>query len=194
VLRDANLKDLVDGRGRMTGRQIRQRHRAFQRTHKLFLYGNYDPCVVAADDGTWRRILKIPFARQFEKGARNVNLKEKLIACHLPEVLAWAVRGCVDWLRHGLRVPDSVSRATEELRREQDVVGRFLNERAVPHDGPGWTVGSVYAEYDRWRRTDGELALSKRELGAELRRRGYRQQHTTADGVHGRFWVGLRLR
>jgi len=193
TLKTDGLKDLVDGRGRMSARQIRQRHRSFERAHTLFVYGNHDPVEQSTDTGTWRRIIKIPFTRTFDEKERNDKLKERLIAEHLSEVLAWAVRGCLEWQRIGLAVPDVVKAATEAYRQEQDEIGHFLSERTRPCDGTGTSVNSVYGEFTAWRKEGGCGALSKRELGGELRRRGYDQNRTTVGGVNARFWVNLEI-
>ena len=53
------------------------------------------------DLGIWRRIRMIPFTENFE-GREDAQLTDKLKQ-ELPGILNWAVEGCLQWQRQGLR-------------------------------------------------------------------------------------------
>jgi len=187
------VKDFADGPGRTVARQIRQAHTSFERTATVFLYGNHDPIVRTTDEGTWRRIVKIPFTHKFEGEGRDKGLKDELIRNHLPDVLAWAVRGCLEWQQHGLCPPEEVLKATAEYRASQDHVGLFLNDCTVSEDGGVGSVAGLYGRYSDWTKAEGSQKLGKREFGAEMRQKGFEQVRTTVGGVNGRYWRGLRV-
>jgi putative DNA primase/helicase len=94
---------------------------SFDPTHKFWVSANHEPEVRGTDDGIWRRFRKLPFDVSFQ-GRANKDLKHKLRA-ELPGILAWAVRGCLDWQRAGLGEPKSVADATQRYREEQDTFG-----------------------------------------------------------------------
>ena len=191
LLKSDALKDHVDGKGPMTARQIFEWHRTFARTHTLFVYGNHDVRLQSTDEGTCRRLIKIPFTNRFDGDGRDSTLKEKLVAEHLPEVLAWIVAGCLDWQQQELAVPTQIDHATKEFIRDQDQIREFMEERTLACRGPGVSVDELFRAYDEWRLATGADPLGKRELSAELKERGYRQVRTTVRGVNGRFWCDL---
>src|ERR1041385_5290972 len=91
----------------------------FRPVLKLWLATNEVPYIRSDDSGMWRRGMKIPFENQHP--TPNQTLKTQLRARkHLGAVLAWAVRGCLEWQRLGLRPPACVAGATAGLRRGMD--------------------------------------------------------------------------
>lgn len=58
----------------------------------------------------------------------DLELEAKLNA-EGPEILYWAVQGCLEWQRVGLARLHAVAVATEEYFDEQDVFGEWLRDR-----------------------------------------------------------------
>jgi len=86
-----------------------------------------------------------------------------------PGILAWAVRGCLDWQREGLVVPEAVTAATREYQQEMDNVGRWLAERCEL--GPAhwrWETSYAVLSYEAWCATEGETPLLPKVLGKRL--------------------------
>ena len=73
----------------------------FLPTHKIILAANHKPVVSGTDHAVWRRIKLVPFVVTIPEEAKDKVLPEKLKA-EVPGILAWAVRGCLDWQRGGL--------------------------------------------------------------------------------------------
>jgi hypothetical protein len=67
---------------------------------------------------------------RFMRAERDKKLPERLRG-ELPGILAWVVRGCIEWHREGLRAPDEVRRATGEYRAEMDVLAGFISDCCV---------------------------------------------------------------
>src|ERR1039458_5355848 len=103
-------------------RRIYENSFEFQPTHKIWLASNHKPAVRGTDAAIWSRIKLIPFAVSFE-GREDRGLKDALRE-ELPGILAWSVQGCVLWQKDGLQFPETVTKATEEYRAENDQVGR----------------------------------------------------------------------
>jgi putative DNA primase/helicase len=90
-----------------------------------------------------------------------------------PGILAWAVRGCLEWQRGGLREPDEVLAATQDYRHEQDVLGAFIEECCLA--GPGYrdTAQNIYQAYVRWAKDSGTYTWSCKKLMSDLASRGF---------------------
>jgi putative DNA primase/helicase len=74
----------------------------------------------------------------------------------LPEILAWAIRGCLYWQRDGLQIPAKVKVATENYRRSEDIIQDFLDECCIVQEDPEkahlYTVSSqaIYKRFSDW--------------------------------------------
>lgn len=162
----------------------------FLPTHKLLISANHKPTIKGTDHAIWRRFALVPFAVRFEGSAKDTELPAKL-AAELSGFLAWAVRGCLEWQAEGLRPPSSVVQATAAYRREQDVVGAFLDERCVALPEASTKSSSLYSDYQEWAKAAGEPVVSQRALGLALTERGYVAEK---GGKGVRMWRGIGLR
>jgi len=105
----------------------------FRPTFKLWLAANHEPKVSDEDDAMWRRILRVPFDYSIPEGARDPRVKAVLRSTRDagPAILAWAVKGCLAWQRHGLDVPPAIKEATQDYRHAMDPLADFFQERCV---------------------------------------------------------------
>lgn len=117
------------------------------------------------------------------------QLEQKLVA-EYPGILAWMVRGCRDWLRDGLRVPERVTFATSEYRKEQDSLGDFFGERCKL-GGSDYKVrgADLSAAYTEWAKSSRQ-EKSKAEFFAEVRRQPGVESYTN----NGICFRGIALR
>ncbi|MBV9452643.1 MAG: hypothetical protein JOZ19_00760 [Rubrobacter sp.] len=90
----------------------------------MWLATNHKPEIRGTDPAIWDRIRLVPFDVRIPSGEVDRELPEKLKA-ELPGILAWAVRGCLDWQKNGLGEPEEVRAATEAYRAEMDVLVAF---------------------------------------------------------------------
>jgi putative DNA primase/helicase len=157
--------------------------------YKLFLVANHKPVIVGTDEAIWRRIRLIPFTVTIPPNERDKQLLEKLRG-ELPGILAWAVRGCLDWQRDGLGEPEAVWTATAEYRREMDVMADFVDECCVLGEDQTEDAGLLYEKFKEWSDQNGEGFLTQKKLGTQLRERGFESGKKRGN----RCWFGLRLR
>src|SRR5262249_18164631 len=85
----------------------------FSPTHKLWLYGNNKPDIRSVHAGMRRRLKLIPFTVHIPDSEKDPELPAKLRE-ELPGILNWAIAGCVDWQRNGLRPAKVVLDATND--------------------------------------------------------------------------------
>lgn len=188
-LAETALKELTGG-DQLTGRQLHAEPQQFYPSHKLILLTNHRPRVTQ-DPALWRRLRLVPFSVSFE-GREDRELGRKLRQ-ELEGILAWAVEGCLEWQRDGLRTPDKVKTATEEYKREEDVLGQFLEDRCTADPTNQFdrvSTDELFNGFVGWMKSNQyrDMYTQKRFTG-ELEARGYQRFKTK-----GRmFWNGIRL-
>ena len=96
---------------------------------KIFLTTNNRPEVTGLDDGWWRRMVEVPFNRQFTADEKDKELMAALPQ-ELPGILNWAIEGCLRWQIEGLIAPQSVTVSVTEYRAQMDTVCSFITEEA----------------------------------------------------------------
>jgi len=121
----------------LVGRDLNAKHLTpFQPTHTLFLLTNHFPHAPADDAAFWERLQLIDFPLSFvarkpvlaHERPRDAQLRLKLQA-EYPGILAWIVRGCLEWQRDGLNPPAAVLEATKDKRRAEDILADFFEAR-----------------------------------------------------------------
>ena len=180
----------ITGEDPIKARRLYKEHIEFQPVCKIVLVGNHRPRTSGTDYALWRRILLVPWGVTIPAKDRDRDLKRKL-KDELPGILAWAVRGCLDWQREGLAVPAAVRAATAGYQDAEDAFGRFLADACVV--GPGLFVlaGALRKSYWSWCTQEGEEPLTGNKVAEALQDRGFRP----SKGAKGaRLWNGMSLR
>jgi putative DNA primase/helicase len=180
------------GNARIKARFMRQDYFHFDRTHKITLHTNNKPHVTENTAAVWERILPVPHRVRFVGKNRDKRLPEKLRAEH-PGILAWLVRGCLDWQEHGLAIPAVVQEAREDYRTECDELADFCDDRLefVP---TAWTSSAeLYGAYLEWCTAKGVREadqLKKNAFGEKLPAGRDVVSKRGTGGVRG--WLGVR--
>jgi putative DNA primase/helicase len=187
-LAESLIKQATGG-DRLTARFMRAEYFTFEPTFKIFLATNHRPTVRGTDHAVWRRLKLVPFSVTIPDDQQDHHLADTLTG-ELPGILAWAVRGCLDWQANGLDEPDEVRAATAAYRQEMDVLGGFLRDGCYVAPGAEVAASELYQAYEAWCHRNGEKALSARSIGLRLAERGFTPRRTRAV----RLWTGLRLR
>lgn len=186
-LAEALVKDLTGG-DTIAARFMRGEWFDFKPSFKLWLGTNHKPVIRGTDNAIWNRIRLLPFTVTIPEHEQDKELPNKLRA-ELPGILTWAVRGCLDWQRYGLGLPDEVRSATDSYRAEQDVIAGFLQDSCIIDRQASVTAKALYEAYKRWCDDTGEYTSSQRRVGTSLTERGFVRVHVEA----GWRWNGLRL-
>lgn len=184
------VKQLTGG-DTVTARFLYRENFTFRPQMKLWLAANHAPKVSDSDDAMWRRILRVPFERVVPEEKRDPELKRVLRdpAVSGPAILAWAVRGCLDWQREGLGVPPVVKSATDAYRLDNDPLRDFIAVRCIVGPTKTVSVTTMATAYKAWHMDNGEIPISNREFNRRLEARGCRREHSRT----GTLWVGIGL-
>jgi putative DNA primase/helicase len=191
-LAESRVKDLT-GSDTISARFMRSEFFDFKPTHKLHLSTNHKPEIRGTDLAIWRRIRLVPWTVIIPKGEQDRKLADKLKA-ELPGVLAWIVRGCLEWQRRGLEPPDEVRRATGRYRAEMDVLAAFIDEECIVSESATATAKALYSAYREWAEENGEKPESQRRFGGRLKERGFDSGRITSGPRKGAVeWYGIGL-
>jgi putative DNA primase/helicase len=175
------VKELTGG-DRIRARRLYEDFWEFDPMHKPALCTNHKPRVRGSDHAIWRRLVLLPFSQKFwnpDKGEtgpeelrQNKRLPEELKA-EAEGILAWLMRGCLEWQRDGLKIPTQVQLATSAYQDEQDVIRDFIEQRCVVADDYKIKAADLYAAFKEHVEAGGEDAMSKRKFGEAMTAKGF---------------------
>lgn len=188
----------------------------FTPTHTLFLQTNPIPGGLTKDFALLKRLLLVrfpfmfvddPAAEALKKPAmrdffkkRDVHLKAKLRGERdSGGILAWLMKGCLQWQKMGgLHPPDLVRADIEELRQSEDVLEQFIESWCERDelDNYGSMFKDIYGAFKEWYAEhvddskDPRYLPSKKTVTKQLEKKGF-QKFTRG----GQTWfLGLRVR
>ena len=189
-LAEGLVKQLTGGDA-VTARFLYQECFEFTPSFTLWLASNDRPRARDDDDALWRRILQLPFVHEIPKPERDPKVKARLRnpAKAGPAILAWIVRGCLDWQQQGLAVPEVVESATAAYRSEQDPIRDFLDDYCELDPSAHVPARRLREAYEAWAKDNGVRPLHGRAYGERLRARGCDNRRLCG----AQTWVGIRL-
>ena len=189
-LNEARLK-AISGGDPTTARYLHAEFFTFDPHLKLWLFVNHKPKVADDSHGFWRRVRLVPFTRQFSGENDDKRLGEKLRA-EAQGILAWLVRGCLEWQKRGLEpLPDCVKIATENYRAESDELIDFLSEKCLESDGNRTKASELYRAYSNW--AVGQGLRDREILSSNAFGRRMADKYQREKSREGTFYQGITL-
>ncbi len=188
TLNEALIKQLTGSDG-ITARFLHREFFEFKPQFKAVLGTNHKPVIRGQDHAIWRRIRLVSFPVTIPEEERDKELLEKLEK-ELEGILAWVVRGCLEWQQTGLNEPEEVWAATAEYKNESDVLAEWMEDRCVVIPSAAAPVEELYQSYRQWCRDSGQKPLPKTWFGRLLGERDF--DSAKLSGV--RSWLGIGLR
>ena len=185
----SRIKTLTGG-DPVTARHMRQDFFTFQPSWKLLLVGNHQPLLRNVDEALVRRFNILPFNHKPASPDRELEVK---LQAEWPDILRWAIEGCLEWQRHGLIRPVVVARATSTYFENQDLFASWLEEFCELNVMNSETVKRLFDSYATFAQANGSHPGKSATLSDELARRGFARIKDTK-GIRGRGFLGLRLR
>ena len=182
------VKDITGGETIRASRKY-EHETEFLPQAKIWLIGNHKPVITDTTLSIWRRVKLIPFTVTIADSDVDPDLPAKL-ETELPGILAWAVKGCLSWQRGGLQEPPVITNATKSYRKEEDILGDFLDDCCVVEQGAMATKVELRESYTNWCNKASVDPISTRKFRDCLMERGVSEVRYGT----GRYWVGVRLR
>jgi putative DNA primase/helicase len=191
----AKVKSLAGG-DKISARAPYGKHQIeFKPTHLLFLLTNHAPEVDPDDRALWYRLRLIPFPVSFVENPSSANerakdpkLKEILLK-EAPGILAWIVKGYVDYVKNGLKAPDKVMAATKSYRSDNDLLSQFISECLIADAGKSIQASRLYAAYSKWAESNKLKPLSGVMFGKKISEKIGKSSRTNKAS----FYRGYRL-
>lgn len=164
----------------------------FVPSHTIVLYTNHLPRVGASDEGTWRRLIVIPFTAQFTGKSEVKNYTDYLVEKAGPAILKWIIEGAqrVIEKEYHLEPPKCVRDAIEKYRGQNDWLHHFLDDCCELAPGFQEKSGELYGTYRAYCQQMNEYTRSTSDFYAALESAGFARRRTKV----GRFVTGLQLK
>jgi putative DNA primase/helicase len=195
----AKVKELVGGDTIHARSPYAKRAVEFRPTHLLMLLTNSRPQASADDYALWQRIHLVPFKLSFVPNPQQPHerqddptLQDRLRA-EAPGILAWLVRGCLEWQRIGLNPPEAVKAATSEYRAEEDTLGHFIDECCFVDPLAQVAAKRLYDAYRSWVESNGGRAEGLKRFSPRIRDRFDAYVGTTGREKNITFYLGIGL-
>jgi putative DNA primase/helicase len=183
-----SLVKQMSGGDKLKGRYMHRDFFEFVPSFKLVMATNHRPGIRGTDHGIWRRIRLIPFVETIGDDEKDPTLGQKLRA-EMPGILAWAVRGCLEWQKEGLKPPEIVTTETNNYRQSEDVLARFIEERCEIAPGKSCPATPLFQAWNKWCDENGEYAGTQTAFGKKITERGY--ERTRSGGV---VYLGIAVK
>ncbi len=164
----------------------------FTPSHTVVLYTNHLPKVGASDEGTWRRLIVIPFHAKIEGKSDIKNYSDYLYEHAAPAIMSWIIEGAKRVIAHDHKPvkPKVVVEAIAAYRGMNDWMGIFLEECCDAGDGLECKSGELYEEFRSYCLRTGEYARTNADFVLELEKRGFSRKKKKSG-----MWVqGLQLK
>jgi len=186
---ESKIKSMTGG-DPITARFMRQDNFTFKPQFKLMIAGNHAPSLRNVDDAMRRRFNIIPFTTRPEQPDR---LLERKLQDEWGRILAWAIRGCREWMSDGLARPQAVLNATKEYFADQDLFGQWFEERTEQTPGRFDLCSKFYSDWVAFAKEHGEEPGSNKSFGQAMKKRGFHSELMRSSGIPGKVYKGLAL-
>ena len=161
-------------------------------THTLVLYTNHLPRVGAIDQGTWRRLIVIPFNAKIEGKADIKNYSDFLFKMAGGAVLQWIIEGAKRVIASDYKIvqPRVVQDAIQKYKENNDWLAHFLDDCCEVGDDFEAKSGEFYNAYRSYCLQMGEYTRSTTDFYSALESTGVVRKRTST----GVIIYGLKLK
>ena len=157
---NASLVKSLTGRDSITTRRMHESFFEYVPQFKLFFNTNHRPRVDDMTVFASGRVKMIPFDVHFGEGQRDPNLKAELQKPEsLSGILNWALEGLRLLRDEGFGMPEAVTQATDDYRRKQDKIGRFLEEKTEAGAGFEVPIMDLHSAFTFWCEQTGAVPI-----------------------------------
>jgi len=172
----------------VTCRHLYREYFEYVPTFKIVFSTNEVPRIHSQNYAMKRRIRLVPFRQRFyephdgKTPVKDPQLPAKLLA-ERNGILAWAVRGCLDWRKRGLDTPAVIRQEGDKLFESQDPLAEFIESVCVIGPGAEVEVGILWQGYNLWCDETGRKPAYKQP-------QGFSRSLTQRDGIESRKGTG----
>lgn len=180
----------VSGDDFLTARFLYAEFFEFRAKFKVWFGVDKRPGVDGGDFAIWRRLRFIPFDYRVPEERRDRDLPEKL-SQEASGILAWAVRGCLDWQSQGLGTIPSAEEDRELYQLDMDPLGEYLSQRCLIGEAFVASAEDLYADYLNWCAAQHQPPITRNAFGRRLGERFRRKRMKHGSKV---IYLGIGLK
>lgn len=189
---NTNIVKAITGGDTMSGTPLYEKSFQFKPMAKLWMYGNHKPVIMEQDEGTWRRVMLVPFEYEVPEDKKITDLELKLQK-EMPGILNWMLRGLHAWIANGQRLkhPRRITDMNQEYRQDEDLLGAFIKERIVEKPGSRVAKSHVFQAYLHWCESEN---IRFQDTSVKLSRHLRNRKHPKWEmDEHNRYWLDKEL-
>jgi P4 family phage/plasmid primase-like protien len=169
-MEEGRLKELVSGEPLQVNRKFKA-PLTMVPTARLIFACNELPPINDRSDGIWRRMIAMPFNRQFSEAERDLDRAERLRA-ELPGIFNWALAGAMRLFEQGGFTRCQVcAHCAGEHRQHSDSFLEFWEELVEVGDGKRVSTDEFYQAYVQYCQNNGRYPKGNAEIGKQILRK-----------------------
>ena len=184
---DEQVAKQLAGREPISARFLHKEFFSFLPRFTPWVRTNHKPIVRGEDDGIWRRIVLLPFQRQFAPHEQDSKLEAKLLA-ERDGILRWMIEGAQRYYRDGLRLSKTMRREQAQYRKDSDLLGEFLEECTLSDAGARTEQSTLFLHWRSWCKSNGVQWGSKKSFTQRLAERGFKAVSSNGN----RYYSGIK--
>lgn len=194
-LASEEVKQLTSGRW-IVAHQLYGMESTFIPTHLLILLTKHKPEVNPAERAFWERACPIAFNMRFVdrperpgEMQRDPRLLQSLEA-EASGILAWLVRGALEWRRLGLAIPESVRKERQQEHNQQSNIQDFIRACCVLDPQAQTPAGGLYKRYKTWAAKNSLIPAGHKQFNQEIKQV---EQVKAQQNKRGMVYMGIRF-
>lgn len=164
---------------------------SFIPSHTVVLYTNHLPKVGALDNGTWRRLVIVPFNAVIKSNNEIKNYADYLFEHSGCYVMKWIIEGAYKFISSGYKLfqPKVVEQAINVYRSENDWLNTYIEECCSINKTYKQASGALYSHYRDYCKQNGEFTRSNASFVKALLEKGFIKKKECS----GSYIYGLRI-
>lgn len=184
-LNEGLVKQLTGG-GKVTCRFLFGDEFEYAPEFKIWIATNHKPVIRGTDIGIWRRIRLIPFEVNILNPDKQLKYKFRE---EMPQIMRWAVEGCIKWHQEGLEPPLCVKESTEEYKSEMDLLATFMDACFTIDYENDFTIpaSELYSIYTSWAQANNEYVMTSRKFFSEISKKIPEKKRVSSGIVYGKI-------
>ena len=158
---------------------------SFKPSHQIVLYTNPLPNIGSIDEGTWRRIILIPFNAIFSGDNEIKNYEEYLFNNAGEAILKWMVEGTKKCIENDFKLqrPSVVTNAINNYRYETDWLAQFIESCCDIDVNASVSSSELYRTYGAYCCSNHEFTRNHKDFNAALKLKGFVKKRTSQCNV-----------
>ena len=169
-MEEGRLKELVSGEPLQVNRKFKT-PLTMVPTARLIFACNELPPINDRSDGIWRRMIAMPFNRQFSEAERDLDRAQRLGQnCLASSTGPWQ-GPCGSSSRVGLRAARCATHCTGEHRQHSDSFLEFWEEVVEVGEGNRVSTDEFYQAYVQYCQNNGRYPKGNAEIGKQILRK-----------------------